>query len=443
MKKPKRESVMELIHPMSAGIDVSSSEHVVAVSPRLTELAVRKFGSFTQDLQAISQWLQSLGIQTVAMESTGVYWLNLYLQLEADGIEVYLVNAKHVKNVRGKKTDESDAQWIQRLHSCGLLERSFQPDLNIRELRHFTRIRKDLIGMQQQHKAHMLKSFEQMNIKISQVLTDITGKSGMKIIAAILAGERNTAKLSQLAHSKVKASKEEICKALEGQWHEMYLFSLRQAYELYKVYDQQRQELDRQIHQWLKKQQQINSGLSEDIQSSKPSKSKNHFKFDAHGYLRQIIGIDLTKVWGISEINAMELISEIGLDMSKWKTAKHFTSWLGLAPNTKISGGKKLSSRVPKKRNHAGQTFRMIAYAVKRSAHPLGEFYRKIRSKLGPKGATVATARKIATYVYHMLKNKVEFNTDLLLKEQQQAQERQRKYLEKKAAKLGLSLQPI
>jgi len=438
MKRVRKSIKMELLHPYSAGIDVSKDEHVVAVNPELTKDSVQSFGCFTQDLKSLSTWLASLGIQTVAMESTGVYWLSLYLQLQSDGFEVYLVNAKHVKNVKGKKTDESDAQWIQRLHSCGLLENSFQPDLEIRELRYYMRMRKDLLEVQKQHTAHMQKALEQMNLKLGSVLTDITGKSGQRIIAAIVEGERDAKKLATLTHSRVKASKEKIELALEGQWHEMYLFELEQSYSFYLIYESKRERLDAKIQEWLERSAPKNMTL---VEKNRP-KSKNGFQFDVAAHLESLLGIDILKVWGISEINAMEIISEIGTDMSKWPSAKHFASWLGLAPNTKISGGKVLSSRLPKKRNRAGQTFRMAAYALQRSDHYLGDFYRRKRSKLGPKGAIAATARKLATYVYKILDEKVEFSAELLNELNLLNEQRKLKGLAKKANKLGFVLQP-
>lgn len=440
MKKVSKSIKMELVHPYSAGIDVSKDEHVVAINPELSKAPIQSFGSFTTDLKALSSWLKSFGIQTVAMESTGIYWLTLYLHLQSEGFDVYLVNAKHVKNVKGKKTDELDAQWIQRLHSCGLLENSFQPDLEMRELRYYMRMRKDLLEVQKQHTSHMQKALEQMNLKLGTVLTDITGKSGKKIIQAIIDGERDAKALASLADRKVKASKEKIQLALQGQWHEMYLFELEQSYSFYCIYEEKRQQLDDKIQEWLIKAAPIEANQSS---GSNCKKSKNGFHFDVASHLKSLLEIDILKVWGISEINAMEIISEIGIDMSKWPSAKHFSSWLGLAPNTKISGGKVLSSRLPKKKNRAGQSFRMAAYALQRSDHYLGDFYRRKRSKLGPKGAITATARKLATYVYKTLSEKIEFSAELLNELNQVNEQRKLKGLAKKANKLGFILQPV
>lgn len=406
--KKKQTTAFPVLYPNAAGIDIASKEHYVAVNPEKCSESIRSFGCFTEDLKAIAQWLKECEVETVAMEATGIYWVSLFLVLEEAGFDVVLVTAKHVKNVRGKKTDVSDAEWIRQLHSCGLLSASFQPDTFTRKLRTYMRHRKNLIEMAATHIRMMHKGLEQMNIKLQHVIADITGKSGQAIIKAIIEGERNPQQLATYCDVRIRSNKKEaIIKSLEGVWKEEHIFELEQSFTLYHIYHQKIKECDAQIEKHLREK----SPNTNDSDSSFKSKSnKNNLNFDAKEILTSITGTNLSDIFGITETNAIEIISEVGLNMEKWPTVKHFTSWLNLAPNNKISGGKILSSRIPKKKNHAGQVFKMAAFAVQRSKNWLALFYHRIKAKKGTPKAVVATARKIATIFYKLLKEKIPFN---------------------------------
>ncbi len=406
--KEKKSMAFPIIYPNAAGIDISSKEHYVAVNPGSSEEPIKAFGSFTEDLKAIAMWLKECKVDTVAMEATGIYWVSLFLVLEEAGLDVVLVTAKHVKNVRGKKTDVSDAEWIRQLHSCGLLSASFQPDDFTRKLRTYMRHRKNLIEMAATHIRMMHKALEQMNIKLQHVIADITGKSGQEIIQAIILGERNPVKLAAFCDGRIRSNKKEsIIKSLEGVWKEEHIFELEQSFMLYHVYHVKIRECDQQIEKHLREKSGINKKGEERI---KVRSNKNNLNFDAKEILQSITGTDLSEIFGITETNAVELISEVGINMEKWPTVKHFTSWLNLAPNNKISGGKLLSSRIPKKKNHAGQIFKMAAFAVQRSDNWLAKFFQRIKSKRGTQKAVVATARKIAVIFYKLLREKTKFN---------------------------------
>lgn len=436
----KKKSGFPVLYPNAAGIDIASREHYVAVNPEADENSIRAFGCFTEDLYAIAQWLTRCKVDTVAMEATGIYWVSLYLVLEEAGFNVVLVNAKHVKNVSGKKSDVKDAEWIRQLHSCGLLSSGFQPDNFIRTLRVLMRHRKNLIDMGATHIRMMQKAMEQMNIKLQNVIADITGKSGQAIIAAILDGEYRPEVLVQLLDGRVKASKETVIKSLKGVWKEENLFELQQSFQLYNTYQQKIHECDEKIKAHLKTR--VHTAEPMMIKKKKAKNNKNNLSFDATEILSQITGVDLTQIFGITDTNAIEIISEVGLDMSKWQTAKHFTAWLNLAPNNKISGGKVLSSRTQKKRNVAGQIFKMAAFAVQRSKNWLAIFYHRIKSRSGAARAVTATARKIAVIFYKLLKEKIEFAPPSIEQYAEVIRERQVKKLKQQASRLGLTLVP-
>jgi transposase len=442
MERKSKKSSISVINPDAAGIDVGSTFHYVAVPEDRCEQPVRRFESFTIDLHSLCKWLKECKIKTVAMESTGIYWVQLFLILEGYGFEVFLVNAHHVKNVSGRKTDISDCQWLQQLHSYGLLSASFQPEGMIRSLRGYMRHRKNLTQNYATHILHMQKAFELMNIKLHNVLADITGKSGQLIIKAILAGERDPEKLAGLANEWVKSTKEEIIKSLDGNWQEEPLFELKQAYELYNFYKEKISDCDTQIEKTL---QQFNPDVDTSEYDKAPRRvyTKNRLNFNGTLYLKDLLGVDVTQIFGISEINALEIVSEVGLDMTKWPTENHFTSWLNLAPNNQISGGKKLKRRNKKKKNHASQPFLMAGYAVQRSNNWLGAFHRRIKSKAGPLVATRATARKIAIIFYHMVKGQLDFKPIPIEQYVEHLKERRLAYIKKQAIKIGMSLVPV
>jgi transposase len=435
----KKISQLQVINHKAAGIDVSDTEMMIAYPINSEQLEVRAFGCFTSDLHLIAKCFKEYGITSIAMESTGVYWVALFLLLQEYGFEVYLVNAKHVKNVTGRKNDESDAEWIQKLHSCGLLKASFQPDSMTRTLRSMVRHRKNLVRTSSIYLNRMQKALELMNVKLHTIISDIDGKTGLRIVEAILSGERNPEVLADMRDRRIKASREEIIKSLEGYWTTEHLFELRQCYNLYREHRNMIEECDKEIEKQLIEQiASKNEGVIPNIPKvkRKASNGKHKIPFNLTANLKEILGVDVTKVFGISEISALTIMSEVGTDMSKWKTEHHFTSWLGLAPNTKISGGKVISSRIQKKKQYAGQAFRMAANSLYHSKSPLGDHYRRIRAKAGAGKAVVATARKLAIIYYKMVSNKEVFNPLALYEYQKKHKEKKINQLKKKIALL-------
>ena len=426
----------------ASGIDIGDTFHCVAISDGKGGHEVKTTSSFTCDLIEIVNYLKSNGITTAAMESTGVYWLPLYIMLEEAGIEVYLVNARHVKNVTGRKKDDTDSIWIQKLHTCGLLQKSFQPDNEIRILRNYTRQRKNLISLGSDAVRRMQKALELMNIKIHTVISDILGKTGMNMVKAIIAGERDPQILCTLCDPRIKASQEEIIKSLQGIWNEEYLFMLEQALENYEFHQKQIKSCEEKIKQQLLKQvAKIKEGditcLEEILKKkSKAKAKKNQFDFAVSPSLIAIAGVDLCKIPGINEVTALEFIAEVGVDMSKWKNAKYFAAWLNLTPNTKITGGKIISSKMMKKKNKAGQYLKQAASCLSTNKTPIGDYYRRMRARLGGKGAALTTAHKLARIIYTMLLNKTEYNREMIIDDQEKYKEEKIKKLEKQLARL-------
>ena len=405
---------LEIVNPHAAGIDVSSTEMQVCVPENRDSDNNRRFGSFTEDLHYISSWLTTCGITTVAMESTGVYWVQLYMILEEDGFDVLLVNAKAIKNIGEKKTDEVDAEWIMLLHSYGLLKASFQPDNRARRIRNLSRHRDNLLKASSREVLHMQKSMELMNIKLVNVISDILGKSGQDIIRAILSGERNAKRLAELADPRCKASKETIEKSLVAKWDDDLLFMLKQSYDLYLYYQTQMRACDKKIENIAKEYlAEINIGVLEKefLRSEKKKAQKNAVTIDIEKYAFQMWGVNLMRIPGISEAALLRLSGELGHDfINKFETYKEFCCWCNLTPNNKISGGKILSSKIPKRKNPVGQILRASANSLKAGKTPLGFYFRRIQSKNGYMAAIVATANKLARIVYTMVKSKSEFN---------------------------------
>lgn len=434
----------DIVNPNAAGIDIGSKEHWVCVPPARTEDNVKKFSTFTCDLYAIGKWLKECKVDTVAMESTGIYWIPLYQVLEKMGFKVNLINARHIKNVPcRRKTDRVDCQWIRRLHACGLLTSSFRPEQDICKIRTLMRHRDNLIRMKVRHTHHMLKSLEQMNLKLTSVLSDITCVTGLKIIKGIIDGNHNPKKLAKHRHYAVKASQLDIEKALEGDYCEEHIFTLKLAYDAYQFVIEQTQQCDSQIASYIEKMnpKENQEQLTFDFLPKKSSSRKNAYFFDLRTYLDKITHVDLTAIPGIKDLS-LTIISEIGLDMTRWKSDKHFTSWLGLAPNHKISGGKILSRQTATVKSRAAYAFRCAASTLRSSNCYLGHFYRKVRSKTSGSCAVVATARKLAIIVYHMLKKQVQYQelgSDYL---DNLNKKKFLTYLNKKAESLGYSLQP-
>lgn len=438
-KLNKEPGGFELINPDAAGIDISSREHYVAVPKDRDKDSVKKFGTFTEDLHAIAGWLKTCRIKTVAMESTGVFWVQLFLVLEEYGFEVFLVNARHVKNVSGRKTDVKDCQWIQQLHSYGLLKNSFQPENQIRELRNYVRQRKKLIEDKSRYVQLQQKALEQMNIKLHIVISDINGKTGKAIVGKILEGERRPEELSKYTDRRIKATMETIIKSLRGNWRNDQIFILKQAFESGAFIDQQIIDLDKEIERLIiditdKFEKPVNEDKK---QKETKSSYKNRLNFDTKKYLKYLYGIDITKMEGIDEITGLSLLAEIGVDIkSKFPTEKQFQAWLNVVPNNKITGGKLKSSRVMKKKNKAGQIFRNAAYTLFNSKGYFGQYLRSRKAKDGTQEAIVATASKMARVFYKIVSEKIEYTEEILYLSNE-------RYLRKKLFKMKATIENI
>ena len=403
---------LKIVNPDAAGIDIADSEMQVCVPEDRDGDNNRRFGSFTRDLNEICSWLKACNIKTVAMEATGIYWIPLYFKLKDSGIDVILVNAREVKNIAEKKTDEADAEWLMLLHTYGLLKASYQPENEARKIRNLTRHRNNILKALSKEVLHMQKAMEQMNIKLSNVLSDIVGKSGLAIIVAIINGERNPIRLAQLADSRCKRSREDIALSLEGTWGEDHLFELKQAYDLYKYLQGQMIECDRMIEQLLKSYTAlIDTDMVNFKESKKPICKKNAVAFNLEHYGYAIWGVNAMRIPGMSSGSLLQLIGELGHDfVEKFDTPAKFCKWCNLVPNNKISGGKLISSRVSKRKNPVGQVFRLCANTLKDAKNSLGIYFRRIRSRSGHMQAIIATAHKMARIFYTMVKNKSEYD---------------------------------
>jgi len=435
---------LEQINLNAAGLDIGAEEIYVCVPEgRDAETSVRVFGTYTAHLCALADWLERCEVDTVAMESTGVYWIPAFEILEARGFEVYLVNARQIKNVSGRKSDVLDCQWIQQLHTYGLLRGSFRPEAEMCALRAYLRHRDSLIRYRSAHIQHMQKALQQMNVQLTQAVSDITGVTGMHIIRAIVAGERDPQVLAQHRNPRCVKSKQDIAQALTGNYRTEHVFALKQALELYDFYTQQIVACDAEIERQysaIKPQVDVEATPLPPVTKSR---SKSAPTFDACTQLYRVSGVDLTQVDGIDEALAQEIISEIGVEMDPWPTVKHFASWLRLAPRNDVSGGKVLRSTTGKTGSRASQAFRLAAQAVHHSDSALGAFYRRMKSKYGAAQATAATAHKIARIVYHMLKYKEEYVDSGAAYYEERCRERAIKNLERKATRLGMKVVPI
>jgi len=440
------------VHPDAAGIDVGAREIYVAVGKERDERPVRKFGVFTRELRAMARWLTSCQITTVAMESTGVYWIPVAQILEEAGIEVCLVNARHVKNVPGRKTDVKDAQWLQYLHSVGLLQGSFRPQESIIAVRSLLRHRQSLIDAAAKESQHMQKALTQMNLFVHNVLRDITGVSGMRILEAIVAGERDARKLAELCAPNIKADKETVIASLEGDWRAEHLFTLKQALEHYHFLQKQIIECDESIEAMLEtlkpsKEKRSSSSSTSPRKRTKEKqkatkKNKNDFSFDMRSWLHHLFGVDLTAIDGISVATAFVCLSEVGTTLDKFPSSKHFCSWLALSPNNKITGGKVLSASTRSGKNRLAIALKKAAFGLTRSNSPMGRYYQKMRAKLGPSQAIVATAHKLARIIYTMIKNQVEYDESIFKEDELRREEYRRRRIIEEARKMGLEVVP-
>jgi transposase len=442
-RKNRKRKPMQVVNPNAAGIDVGSEEHFVAVPPDRDPEPVRSFGCFTADLQDLAEWLEQCGIETVAMESTGVYWIPLYQILETRGFEVALVNARHVKNVPGRKSDVADCQWLQQLHSYGLLRGSFRPEDRICVLRSYMRHRDTLVKSAAAHINRMQKGLTEMNVQIHKVISDIMGVTGMRILRAILDGERDPTKLAQLKDYRIKSSCETIAKSLQGDWREEHLFALRQDLELYDIYREKIKVCDEQILAYVEtfeSKVDVEPGALPKYKHGNRKARGNAPELDFRNPLYRITGVDLTTLAGFDVSTVQTIISEVGLDMSKWPTEKHFTSWLGFPPNNQITGGKVISTKSRKVVNRASNAFRMAAQSVGKSYSALGAFHRRLKSRLGPAKATTATARKLACIFYRALRYGMQYVDPGVKYYESKYRERLLNSLKKRARQLGYEL---
>jgi transposase len=435
---------LEQINLNAAGLDVGAAEIWVCVPEGRDETSVRVFQTFTVDLYTLADWLESCGVETVAMESTGIYWIPVYEILEARGFEVFLVNARHIKNVPGRKTDVLDCQWIQQLHTYGLLKASFRPEAEMCALRAYIRHRDNLIRYRSAHIQHIQKALHLMNVQLTNVISDITGQTGMHIIRDIVAGERDPVKLAQYRDPRCHSSQAEIAKALTGNYRDEHVFALQQALELYDFYNHQIKVCDVEIEQKYAAFKPVIDVEAHPLPPAKKKKQRagNAPEFDLRSYLYQITAVDLTQIDGLDALGVQKIITETGVDMNRWLTVKHFTSWLTLAPHNDISGGKVLRSRTLKSKNRAAQAFRMAAQSVSRSDSALGAFYRRMRAKHGGPKAITATAHKIARIFYHLLKYKEEYHDPGQDYYEQKYRERVIRNLKRRAKAMGMVLVP-
>jgi transposase len=441
---------LAIVHPHAAGIDVGNSAHDVAVRPDRDPDSVRRFEGFTADLHRLADWLQQCGVTTVAMQSTGVYWMPLYEILDARGLEVYLVNARHTKTLPGRKSDVQESQWLLKLHTYGLLRNSFHPPAEIRVVRTYWRQRGDHVHAVSTCIQRMQKVLTQMNIQLANVISDLSGWTGQRIVRAILAGERNPETLAALSHARVHASRQTIAKSLEGTWQPDLLFVLQQEVTMYDAYLQRIAECDQALEHHLKGFTDKPGPTSSDAEPSSPAaprqtrvkhrrKAGSHTpQFDLGRELHRISGVDLTRIDGIDVGVAQTVISEVGLDMTRWNTEAHFASWLGLCPDNRISGNSVLRTGTRHVVNRAATALRLAATTLLRSQSYLGAQYRRLRARLGAPKAITAMAHKLARLVYRMLKWGHEYVDKGLQYYEDRHRQQQLRLLQKKAANLGL-----
>jgi len=435
-----------VIHPNAAGVDIGATEIFAAVAADRDEEPVRSFPTFTQDLNALADWLQRCGITTVAMESTGVYWIPLFQILETRGMDVCLVNAHHAKNVPGRRTDVSDCQWLQYLHSVGLLRASFRPAQEVCAVRTLLRHREGLVQMASGHIQHMQKALDQMNLQIHHVLSDITGVTGLAIIEAILSGEREPKTLAKLRDWRVRASEEVVAKSLVGDYRREHLFTLRQSLVAYRQCQQLIAECDKEINRGLETLPSAADSLQAPLPPAKPVSKKRRGgepEYDLRAQHYRILGVDLTQVPGISSLIVHTILAEVGPDFSKFRSASAFASWLGLCPDNDISGGKVLWVGTRKVNNRAAKAFRLAAHTLHHSHSALGDHYRRMRAKLGPPQAITATAHKLARIAYHLITTRQTYDESVFARDEEHYKKRTEARLKAQARALGFQLVPV
>jgi transposase len=437
VKVARKDTELTRINEHAAGIDIGSTSHFVAVPPGCCPDPVRQFSVFTKDLYAIADWLTECGVKTVAMESTGVYWVPLYEVLEERGFEVKLVDARKVKNVTGRKSDVLDCQWLQQLESYGLLAGAFRPPDEIVILRSFMRQREMLVKCASTHIQHMQKALQQMNLRLDNVVSDITGQTGFRILKAILAGERDIEKLGHMRDPHCKASAEVIAQSLVGNYRQEHLFSLKQAVELFEFYQQKIRECEEEIEAYLKKLPHKREDEPPPLEG-RPKKSRVSFNVRDEAY--KLLGVDLFRVKGLNAETVLRLVSEVGVDLGRFPTEKQFSSWLSLSPEKKITGGKVLSSKTRTSRNRAAQAFRQAAVSVQGSESELGGYFRRMKARLGSAAAVTATGHKIARIYYRLVKYGEEYEEVGARAYEEKHRQRVVSNLRKRARGLGYEL---
>jgi transposase len=458
MSRPKKTtSALPVLNAHAAGVDIGATQIFVAVPQDSDPQAVRSFHTFTTDLNALADWLHQSDIQTVALESTGVYWIPLYQILEARGFEVCLVNARHLHNVPGHKTDVCDSQWLQYLHACGLLRASFRPEQAVCAVRSLLRHRENLVRYAGAHIQHVQKALTQMNVLLHHVISDLTGKTGLAILDAILAGERDPHKLAQYRDPRIKASPETIAKSLVGDYRPEHLFALKQALSAYRHYQHLLAECDGEIERMLSQfesridQQPPSSEHPDDCPQPSPRSTSRkpargnvlEFKHaDLNTELYRLYGTDLTRVPALGALTLYTLFAEVGRDLSAFPSDKHFTSWLGLCPGNKVSGGKVLSSHTNRVSSRAARAFRMAAQSLWHNQSHLGDYYRRMCARLGKPAAVTATAHKLARIFYHLVITRQPYDESIFAQEQARLRQRRERRLRREAERLGFQLVP-
>jgi transposase len=444
MSKKGKAIGLPIVNARAAGIDIGSRIQVAAVPPELSDDPVQTFQSFTADIERMADWLVSVGITTVAMESTGVYWIPVFEILEDRGLTVILANARDCKSVPGRKSDVNDAQWLQRLHACGLLRASFRPTRDIAALRAYMRIRDRHLEYAAAHMQHMQKALTHMNLQLHHVISDICGVTGLKIVRAIVAGERDPDVLAAMRDVRCRHSAQTIRAAMVGNYQPEHVFALAQALALFDFYQERVADCDAKIERTL---QLLNADkVKPEEPLTKPrcrTKQTNSLNFDVRPLLYQLTGMDLTQIHGIGPSVGLALIAECGTDLSRWPTEKHFTSWLTLSPGCKISGGKVLSSHTRKSNNRIAARLRLVATAVGRTETALGAFYRRLAARIGKAKALTATARKIAILFYRAMRFGMRYEDPGADQYEQRYRERVVKQLQRRAAHFGFALQPM
>jgi transposase len=441
-KQSRRREDLSPVHPAAAAIDIGATMHVAAVGPDRDPEPVRTFQTFTDDLHRLADWFAQCGINSVVMESTGVYWIPAYEILEQRGFSVMLVNARDAKHVPGRKTDVSDAQWLQRLHEYGLLRPSFRPQAEMAGLRAYLRQRERLLDYAAAHIQHMQKALTQMNLQLHHVVSDITGATGMRIIRAIVAGERDPAILASYRDVRCHASVETVRQALVGNDREEHIFALTQALELYDVYQAKVAACDGQIEAILTRLRSSATPPAEKLPAARQkARSTNAPAFEVREALHAILGVDLTQIHGLGPYLALKLVGECGTNLSAWPSAKHFTSWLGLAPHNKISGGKVLSSKTRRTSNRAATLLRLAAVTVGRTDTALGAFHRRLSTRAGKSKAITATARKIAVLFYNTLRHGMSYADPGASYYEERYRQRVLSNLKRRAKSMGFVLQ--